>query len=203
MDLLVFGGENADFASDLELYNGEVILAGVTFSSSLSGISMYNTFSGLIDGILVYVTEDPYGYFIGGTDSDYLHSLTSNGEYLYFAGTTSSLDLNTTENALFPDFIEGEVDAFIGYFHENQIDFLSYYGGGGSEFGLHLTSTASSTYLGGYAQSFDINLYDQQVDYNRGGTDYYLTRFSSDLSTVEWTTYFGGNRSEVTLNMKR
>jgi hypothetical protein len=84
----------------------------------------------VIDPVLSYST------YVGGTGFDFMCDvcLGPHGD-IFFTGTTGSLDLPTTSDAIQPDFNGGNSDVFVGHLRlpDSTLLYCSYIGGSGDE----------------------------------------------------------------------
>lgn len=111
---------------------------------------------------------------------------------IYVGGYTNENDLPTTIGAYDGTF--NLVDGFFGKFDSNLSStgaVLSYFGGTGSDFIEDIEITASGVYMSGLTTSSDFPTTAGAYSETINSTDGFVSRFSTDLSTLQVSTFVG------------
>ncbi len=175
---------------------------------------------GVVSGISVMEAEKPilhrepftpsdsldlnFSTYIGGSDYDSIGDiiLDSNGD-IYIAGFTESVNLPTTENAYAKSHSGGNYWEFWDVFFMKlsgdgqEILYCSYLGGSHDDdpSGIAIDKQGC-VYIVGRTRSADfptVNAYDSS--YN-GGSDCFVTKFSTNGREILFSTYIGGSGEE-------
>jgi hypothetical protein len=145
-----------------------------------------------------------YSTFLGGNGNTVIYGVAvcSDGSVIAAGGTNASNlpvtpgAFDTTYNYTVPSDDNSEKDGFVAKFDAaGALKFLTYLGGSSSD---HIYAVAvdeqCSIYLTGSTQSADFpttkNAYDRT--FNGDGRDTFVTKLSSDGSTLLYSTYLGG-----------
>ena len=154
----------------------------------------YDAFISIFDSDLttLYVST-----FIGGNGQDACHSIfIDNDTNIFIAGYTDSTDYPTTTGA-YDESYNNSGDVFVSKINSNLSTLLAstYIGGGNGDYCHSCTRDASGNiYITGYTYSTNFPVtpgaYDVTAD---AGTDVFISKFSSDLSTLSASTYMGGS----------
>lgn len=139
-------------------------------------------------------------YFGGSSDQDIITGIGINNHNLYVAGTTESKDFPTF-NALQPNFSAGVQDGFLAKFNAagNVLLFSTYWGGTGAEFLDGMTVDLSgNAYVTGRTDSndFPITPGAYQTKCKNFCIDAFVSKISSDGSTLFYSTFLGGNTND-------
>jgi len=143
--------------------------------------------------------------YLGGSSDDlgFQRSIAidSSGN-VYMAGWTYSSDFPTTDDAYDKTYNGGDKDAFITIFNANLTTLLAstFLGGSGDEDSQFIAIDSSgNVYVAGRTSSLDFPTTDGVYDktYN-GGEDIYISKLSTDLTTLLASTFLGGSDYEVT-----
>ncbi len=196
------GGTSEDFLRMIDFdHNGNIVAVGYTNSSDFpTTTGAYNqTFSGATDAFTSILSSDlstlTASTLIGGTNIEKASSLVidSNND-INIAGNTNSTNFPAsvyqTSNA-------GDYDGFIAKFNSDltTLSASTYIGGSGHDDIYEIAVDSSDNiYTVGQTRSDNYPItshaYDQTLD---GISDASISRFNSDLSTLEHSTYFGGS----------
>jgi hypothetical protein len=201
------GGSGDDYAYSIAIDSGgNVFVAGWAWSSDFPGTAggaqpsqsqSPDAFVSKLNPTLTTLLQSTY---LGGSDMDYAYSIAiDSGGNVYVAGWTFSYDFPGTTGGAQPSN-SGNTDAFV------------------TKLNSTLTTIVQSTYLGGsygdYAQSIAIDSggnvyvtgYTGSADFpgatggahpsNGGGSDAFVTKFNSTLTSIVQSTYLGGSLSE-------
>lgn len=160
-----------------------------------------------------------YATYIGGDEDDYPHSMVVNGDTeLVVFGTTYSGNFpmhpngyDTTHNSYsttsgFTDVVVFKLSVngdkllgatfFGGSRHDGLTDDNLKYNYADDFRGEVLTDKANNVYVVTSTNSSDIPLKNETKSALEGNGDGMCLKFSADLSTLLWSTYFGGNGSD-------
>ncbi len=198
------GGNRSDSANAITIdSSGNLSVAGGTGSSN------YPTTSGAYDsshngGQDVFVSKLNSDLssllastFIGGSGGDDAHAITidSSGN-LYVAGWTGSSDYPTTTGA-YDSSYNGRSDVFVSKLGSDLSSLLAstFIGGSSIDHAHAITINSSSNlYVTGSTDSSDYptttGAYDSS---HNGGTDGFVSKFSSDLGGLSASTFIGGS----------
>lgn len=162
-----------------------------------------------------------YSTYLGGSASDYPHSLivNSNDELLIF-GTTSSIDFPTTINA-YDTSQNGGFDIFVSKLSSNGASLLSStYIGDTLNDGLNSTTPLKYNYADDFRGEIILDATDnicvasttKSVNFpttagvvqpiSRGQQDACVFKLSADLSTLMWSTYLGGDSTDAAYSLQ-
>ncbi len=199
------GGSAHDYATALYLdeVNGYVLLVGNTSSSNFPTVgSVYQpSNNGSYDGFVVIVDTGGNSVFrstyIGGSSYDVVRDIvvTPNAEIL-IVGRTSSSNYDVT-TGVYDNGYNGGDDGFITKLTYNLSSLVaSTYLGTNSGDGMEACYEDSNgvvTVVGWtYSSAFPVTVGAYDQSYN-GSRDVIVARFTNDLSTLLYSTYFGGS----------
>jgi len=156
-----------------------------------------------------------YATYLGGSSNEYPHSLVVNeNEELVVFGTSSSPNFPVSSNA-FSGFLNGAVDIVVTKFSADGSSLMgSTFVGGSSNDGLNSQADMNSYYADEYRGEVNLDADEDiliasctySLDFptttgafqraNTGGQEGVIFSLNSDLSTLEWSTYFGGTNAE-------
>jgi hypothetical protein len=202
------GHEDHDVARVLAIApNGEVVVAGNTYSPDfpVTPGSFGESWNGGWDAFVMRISADGsrlvYSAFLGGSGSENISALAlTDQESVYVGGETSSSDFPITSGS-FDGSLAGGYDGFVALLHEDgDLIYRSTYLGG--NLGERLTdlvlddmgrplvcgSTASSGFPT-VSSSYD-------GSFGGGASDAFLSRFSADLASLEFSTFLGSTGAE-------
>ena len=205
------GGENFDFANDIEIDNaGNPIIIGWTNSiNNISTIgSFQDTYSGQDD--VLFAKFDTNGQlqwssYFGGVGFDTGLQVESDGVgNIIISGWTSSMSNIATPSGIQTIYGGSTADVFLAVFdgNGNRI-WATYYGGSGNDYSDALFVTAGGDiYLSGSTDSPNNIASPSAFQPNiAGGYDTFLARFSN-TGTKYWSTYFGGNNHDTAYRLR-
>ncbi|MHA1940351.1 MAG: SBBP repeat-containing protein [Candidatus Hodarchaeales archaeon] len=222
-----FGGSDEEMVTALEIDGeGNIFLAGQTESTDfMTTAGAYNqSHSGPSpDGLDVFVVKIysngslAYSTLFGGTGNESYPFLTldSQGDVI-IAGGTSSTDMFTTADALYPspiggdgyifgDYLEGK-DDFIVKFSANgsKVLYSTYIGGNQNEYINTLTlDSEDNIYIGGSTSSGDFPVTPGVIRETNGHTpsdwigDMFITKIAADGSEILYSTFFYGGTGSI------
>lgn len=178
------------------------VVVGTTTSLDLATTpgAFDRTHNGGVDMFVAKFSADGsslvYGTYLGGTGNEYTetHNLVLDAAgNPYVSGYTSSTNFPTTAGALQPKYGGGSFDAFVTRLSADGSTLLAstYYGGSGSE-GINLDA-AGNVYISGPSTSPNLQMTaDVFRANNAGGSDMFVAKLSSNLTTLRYASYLGG-----------
>ncbi|MFW9922496.1 MAG: SBBP repeat-containing protein [Candidatus Thorarchaeota archaeon] len=199
------GGSGRDYCWDIKVDSeGFIYIGGSTTSRDFPVTPGANDTTHLNyywDGYVAKLSPNGsslvYSTYIGGGDSDYIHSIDIDDEgCVYIIGETYSYDFIRTEDA-FDKYRSGEADGFIVKLSNDgsKILYSTYMGGSGNYDSLEkiVVDSEKNIYCIGYTPSGDFpitsNAYDKENEY----VDIVIFKFSYNFSVLEFSTFFGGS----------
>gem|GEM_PF-938224 len=206
-----YGGSGHDSFNGIDIdSNGDIVCSGTT--SSFQGISTpgayqveynYDTLSWNDSFIVKFNSAGQrlFGTYYGGTDYDVNNSVKvdSNNNILISGYTRSNVGL-TMVNSYQPNFAGG-YDSYLAMFDSSgNLLWNTYYGGDGLDghWGMNDITFDNSDdiylFTSGNSNS-DISTPDAFQEYNAGGYDMYIIKFSNAGERL-WGTYYGGSGSD-------
>ncbi len=137
--------------------------------------------------------------FVGGSNSDRIYSIVlDDSNNVYITGGVYSSDYPVTASSYDPTY-NGKWEVFVSKFTPDlsELTASTFMGGGEFDVGLAMTlDTLGNVYVTGYAHSgFPVtsSAYDET---NNGAEDVFVAKLSSDLSTLQASTFIGGLSTE-------
>ncbi|MFX1560813.1 MAG: hypothetical protein ACFFBL_09510, partial [Promethearchaeota archaeon] len=196
------GGSSWDWAHNLAVKDGYVYITGYTESSDFPTINAYDsTHNGDKDCFVTKFSPDGqflnYSTYIGGTSADEAWSIVVDSGYAYITGDTYSSDYPTfsaydsTHNGFYDCFVTKlSIDGL-------SLDHSTFLGATWDDLSRSIAVENGYVYVTGYTYStnFPTSLaYDPS--HSGGDTDCFLTKFSTDLLSLVYSTYIGGTSEE-------
>ncbi len=199
------GGTGHDRGIDIVVDSaGAAYVTGTTVSSDfpVTTGAAYETASGSYDVFIAKLSAAgdalEYATYLGGSDWDFVEGLvvdTSGNTYV--AGFTQSTDYPTS-NALYPSKQGGQTDAFVAKLNATGTAFVfsTYLGGISSDYAHDIAiDDSANIYVTGNAYAgypFTQGAYST----TGGGMDIFITKISSDGSSIIYSTHFGGSDAD-------
>lgn len=189
--------------------DGKVIVASVTQSDDFP-ITMgayQNSLKGFQDGVIFQfdsaLTNLEWSTYIGGSGIDALYSidLTKQNE-LFVSGGTNSRNLDPVTAGAYQANNNGDVDGFIGKLNRNATNLIAatYWGTNFYDqiYSLDIDPN-NQVVVVGHSEG---NMPVQGNVYKNNGSHQFISCFSNDLKTLNWSTVFGSGRPsiDVTIN---
>ncbi|WP_306641367.1 PKD domain-containing protein [Sanyastnella coralliicola] len=158
-------------------------------------------------------TDLLWASYLGGTDTDYPHSLIANDfEELYVYGSTSSNDFPVSDDAYQPDY-GGGTDIVVSHFSADGTELIgSTYMGGSDQDGVNSASVNyGDTFRGEIVLNGDqipyVASFSTSTDFpttggvyqpaNAGEQDAVIFTMNEELSSLTWSTYLGGTAADT------
>ncbi len=192
------GGNDDDYGSSLALdSSGNVYVTGATYSTNFPTLNPYQTDQGDLDLFVVKLlaagNNIGLGTYLGGSGSDYAHSIAVDGDGSAFVtGYTFSEDF-PTEGPIQTN--QGGIDAFIAKLTPSGsgLVYSTYLGGSADDYGRAVALNDSGyAYLTGTSFSSDFPTQDPYLT-AQGGSDVFLAILTPSGDSLEYSTHLGGS----------
>lgn len=180
---------------------GDVYISSVTASTDLQLVNSFSTtyLGGATDAIVVKFSasldQQLWGAFLGGSGADaaYTLSLTENGDILVAGGTTSA-NFPTTPG-VYQEGFNGVVDGWIARISsDGQALLLGTYTGTSSYDQVYFLDINATEEIYVYGQTTGNDFPISSGVYHNLNSGQFIQKFSTDLSTLEFSTRFGSGR---------
>ncbi|MBU0717841.1 MAG: hypothetical protein KJ749_06285 [Planctomycetes bacterium] len=202
------GGSDGEWPGAIAIDESYVYVTGSTESSDFpTTIGAYDEGWNLhSDTFVLRLTKDlatlDASTFLGGWNAERSYSLVNDGNAVYVTGWTASHDFPTTPGAYRESDHGGTnvYEVFVSRLTNDltTLEASTFMGGSSHDVGQSLDVEGNQVYVGGSTASSDFCItsgaYDQS--YNGGGYDGFVARLSSDLTTLEASTFIGGSGAE-------
>ena len=146
----------------------------------------------IIDPVLVYST------YLGGSGDDQAGGIAVDATgNLYLTGSTDSTDFPLTTLGSLP---AGNTHVFVAKFDASgsNLIYADYIGGNSQDYGYAVAlDAANNVYVTGSTASSDFPMVNPFQGTYPGGFNAFLTKISPDGSSLSYSTYFGGNGSDL------
>ncbi len=150
----------------------------------------------VIDPVLIYST------YLGGTGDDQPAGIAVDADgNVYLAGSTDSTDFPLSNLGALPAGTDHVFIAKLDPTGSNLI-YADYLGGSSDDYGFAVTLDASNQiYVTGSTSSSDFPMVQPFQGTYPGGFNAFLAKISADGSSLLYSTYFGGNGSDIPSNV--
>ncbi|MCH2225241.1 MAG: PKD domain-containing protein, partial [Crocinitomicaceae bacterium] len=214
-------GHSATFDNDGNIYTGARNF-GIGYPTTV-GAFQTAFGGGGVDIAVSKISDDGttliYASYVGGTGSEYPHSMIVNGNgELFVLGTSSSTNYPITVGAL-DNTLGGTQDMVVTHFSGDATSLIgSTYVGGGNQDGSNSLSTnygdnfrgeiildqGGNCLVASCTQSTDFptTVGAYQEDYGSGTQDGVVFCMPANLSSMLWSTYVGGTGHEVCFGLR-
>ncbi|HRI34507.1 MAG TPA: hypothetical protein PLD02_12205, partial [Saprospiraceae bacterium] len=205
-----YGGSGSDIAYIMLNNLGDMYLGGSTASSNfpvtnarVGQTTLGGSQSGFLQKLDTSGTTKWSSYFksaSGSSSSILCMEFNTTKSKFYFGGLTTGLDAsNISASGTLDNSIAGQ-DFFVARMDTSQsFNFSTYLGGSGNEvnmMGLN-TDANDDVYIFGYTPSTDFPITSDALQpTNLGNDDKTFTKLKSDLSSVRYSTYYGGTSDD-------
>jgi hypothetical protein len=199
------GGNSDDLGNDISVdSSGNSYITGTTQSNDFPTEDAFQADrSNPRDAFLTKVNQSGeallYSTYLGGRFDDLSNGITvDSAGNAYIVGTTESDDFFTTAGAL-EETQQGAQDAFVSKLDPFGDTFIysTYLGGTGDDSGNGIAVDSSgNACVTGTTQSGDfptVNFFDNSLG---GAQDAFVSKLSSDGSTLDYSTYLGGDDTD-------
>ena len=217
-----YGGTKNDGLNERLNYNyadqmrGEVIvdkddnvfIASSTSSSDIANVSGFqNTKNLLSDALVAHFSADLstqiWATYLGGNENDAAYSIVLDAqENLVLAGGTTSPDLATTLNALYPMYQGNPSDGFIAKISNDGslLNALTYFGTAAYDQVYFVKiDKLQNIYVYGQSESMDSTLV-KNAKYHSVHSGQFVSKLKNDLSDFIWSTTFGSGDGRVNIS---
>ena len=201
----LMGGSGHDHAYSIAIDGSDKI-----YISGYTGSSEFPTSTGAYDrdhngGADVFVARLSNGLssleastFFGGSANDHGFAIAADGSSnVWVSGWTNSSNLSVTTGVYDETFNGGDADVFIACFSSSLSDLeaATYLGGSGEEKANDIkVAPSGAIYVAGYTESTDFPTTSGAYDETHNGSkDVFVSKLTSDLTTLNASTYLGGN----------
>jgi len=148
------------------------------------------------------LTIDPsllWSTYLGGAAEDVATAVVTDATHnTYVAGYTASAGI-ATGGAYHAAYLGGAFDAFVGKYNlAGALQFVTYYGGTGTDEGMAVAEDGTGIYLAGYTSSAaGIASFGAHQGALGGGNDGFLVKLNTTGSGRDWATYYGGTGNDA------
>ena len=211
------GGTDYEYSRDITIGGQVAFIAGYTFSSDFPmDTEVDSTFAGDSEAFVVMLSYAGNNLLLStylggsGTEEGYSIYATLTGS----VGSTDYYDIYVTGNTASSDFplqgaydsaLGGLYDAFVTKIAYSIMDSLTetdsagiiystYLGGTDEDYGFGIDVDNGYAYVTGYTLSTDFPT--QYGLAKAAGSDAFITEFSQDGTSLEWSTYLGGSGTD-------
>ncbi|MFH1878871.1 MAG: SBBP repeat-containing protein, partial [Candidatus Omnitrophota bacterium] len=178
--------------------DGSAYVTGSTASSDFP--DALGAYQGAVDAFVSKMSSDGkslvYSTYLGGLRGDYGTDIAvdSSGN-AYVTGFTAG-DFPTTSGAFNEDFGGGSFDAFISKlaFDGGSLEYSTYLGGNADDYAAGIAVEDGYAYIVGETYSNNLpTTSDAFQESSSGGHKAFVSKLSADGSSLEYSTYLGGN----------
>ncbi len=202
------GGSGYDDGFSIYVSAGGVYVAGSSGSSDFPVSGGYDaTLGGSSDGFIARLSLDLSSLlsstYLGGGLTDVIYDVVEGTGGIYVTGKTSSNDFPITAGA-YDNTYGGYTDAFVSVLSSDLSSLLysTFLGGSQYDEGRTVAVASDGVYVYGYTQSSDFpttaGAYSNSFS---GGSDVFVSKFSSNLSSLIASTYVGGGSLDYSSDM--
>ncbi len=190
----------------VESPNHDIIVTGSTYSTDFPTTSgaYSETCNGYSDCFVTILKNDLsdiiYSTFFGGAGTERVYSMILGDEgNIAIVGDTYSNDFPITNGAIRNEF-DGYSEGYVIEFNSNlsQLVASTYIGGDSIDLVNCINIDPLGNYIiAGYTSSSDLNTTSNAINTsNSGNRDGFISILESDLSGLEYSTYFGGSEND-------
>jgi gliding motility-associated-like protein len=198
-----------EFRGEIDIDNeGNIIIATSTYSADFP---MVNAEQPLLNGVqeacLIKLNSDLsdilWSTYVGGSSDDAGNSVAfDSNNNIYFCGGTKSNDFPGMTSGLQSTYAGGNGDGWVVLISENGSQFLAgtYYGSNQYD-QFYFVETDSDDFVHVYGQTMaDDDFFIFNAGYNEPNSGMLVSKFSSDLDELIWSTVFGTGEGEPNLS---
>ncbi|TFG13808.1 hypothetical protein EU537_04940, partial [Candidatus Thorarchaeota archaeon] len=196
------GGSLDDMGYDIAVEDSFIYITGKTHSGNFPTVNAIDgTHNGMGDAYVLKLTEDGnsivYSTFIGGSDNELGNAIAVNDGWVWVTGYTYSTDFPTV-NA-YDATHNDDRDCFVLRLTPSgtSLWFSTFLGGSGDDFGEDVAVWNNLTYVTGSTTSAGYPVTTGAFDESHNGQqDAFVTKISSDGSTLVYSTFLGGTQND-------
>jgi hypothetical protein len=203
------GGSNDDSIAGIAVDGaGSVYVAGDVSSSNfpITASAFKSSLTGFDDAFVTRLNSTGslllYSTYLGGSGGDFATAIDITGpSRVYITGGTDSTDFSTTPGA-FQKTFAGVSDAFVAELNllasgSASLIYATYLGGNNDETANAIRIDSSGgAIVTGETDSLDFPITPDGAS-SAGNPDIFLTRFNSVGTAISYSTYFGGDSTDV------
>lgn len=199
------GGSDDDVSYGVaQAPNGDVIVTGATasadfpISNAFQGTLVGTTWDAMIARYAADGQSASWVTYLGGDGDDFAYAVDVDAnDNVYLVGRTGSTDF-PLQNALFTDLAGNDVFVTSLSGDGTTLNYSTYFGGDNFDVGWDIAVTgAGAANIVGYTLSTDLPVLLSVQDTLAGSWDAFLTKFAVDGSSVDYSTYLGGARTDI------
>ncbi len=211
------GGSSHDPAYSIAVDGDDIYITGYTFDDTTDfpttpGASNETHNGGGTDAFVSKLSANGstllYSTFLGGSVGDSGYSIAIQEGGVYITGATTSTDFPSSTGA-YGDTHNGDEDVFVSKLSSDLsiLIYSTYLGGSGSDVVKSIAVDDSGIYITGYTREDTTDFpttpgaYDETHnggdDDFMGGSDAFVSKLSSDLSTLLYSTFLGGPGDDI------
>ena len=197
------GGSGVDIGNSIAVENGAAYVTGGTDSSPFptTAGAFNRTFSGgTYDVFVAKISASGnmllFSTYIGGSGYDRGFSIAVENGAAFITGWTNSDPFPTTAGAYDMTWNGGGFDSFVTKVSANGgLLYSTYLGGSGNDYGYGIAVENGAAYITGFTTSnpFPTTAGAYNITYGGGTFDAFVTKLSTDGSTLLYSTYIGGS----------
>lgn len=192
---------------------GNVIVASSSLVSS--GTNDFPTTTGVVfpdspgslqDGVIFKMPEDLssmiWSTYFGGSSEDAAFSITTNSSgQVIVCGGTSSTDLPTTTGVVEPSFQGGTTDGWVAVLSSSGTEVIACsYWGSPTYDQAYMVELDSQDNIHLFGQTFNGNNFITNAGFSVPNSGQFISKMTSDLSTVIWSTAFGNGNGQPNIS---
>ena len=189
--------------------NGNCYIATSTFSNDFPIVNslIQPANNGGQDGLIVKMNKDLssilWSTYWGGSNDDALYSLAfDNNNNIYASGGTESNNLNTSNSAYAPNYLGGDVDAFISHFSSDGASMLhsTYYGSQEYDQAYFIElDKLGQVYIFGQSLAPD-NTLVFNAQFSQPNSGQFVSKLNPELSALDFSTVFGSGSGGIDIS---
>ncbi len=198
------GGTNGEEGRAIAINaDGDIYIGGRTSSVNFPLVNEFSAGTGTYqyDGFVLCLSSDGdqllFSSYVGGSESDSVKDIAidQSGNIAITGSTMGGLSL---VSPLFSFYEEGDDAYFIKLNSSNEIQFSSYLGGSGDDYGQSVCFDSNGLmYITGKTDSPDFDLTNPIQDTYQNETDCFITVISEDGQSLILSSYLGGSRLDT------
>ncbi|MFQ5833374.1 MAG: SBBP repeat-containing protein, partial [Candidatus Thorarchaeota archaeon] len=198
------GGSSSDEVMGIAVENGFAYVGGDTASANFPTVNAYDsTLNGATtwDVFMTKFAADGqslvYSTFVGGSSNDHVFAIALENGNAYVTGYTPSTDFPTV-NAYDSTYNGGMWDSIVFELAGDgqSLVYSTYLGGSAEEIARGIAVENGHAYVFGDVHSSNFPIISASQSTKRGGSDYYITKLTSDGQSLVYSTYLGGSLDE-------
>lgn len=200
------GGSGNEYGNNLTVdSSGQAYVVGTTYSYNFPMVSSYQSSrTGSSCAFLTKISSSGstliYSTYLGGNDDDYGYGVDVENDTPYLAGYTKSGDFPVVNayQSTHGGSAGSDNDIFVTRFAStgSTLIYSTYLGGSDDDNGRAVIASGGEIYLAGITSSFDFPTVSAYQPVLGGGSDGFAVKFTSEGSSLLYSSYLGGNDGE-------